>query len=184
MDFDPDSLDFDPDCLDFDPDDLEFLDLKDFDPVGFASSSESSVSVSTTVSRIETATTPRNKSTPYPKRPKHCQKVTMLSTDGKICGFQNINPEHYLDPLDEWRKGVRDRREWKFEGKLKLLSDQQFQNFSKKNRDWFLDESEERAAKRKKFADKSIRQRMNKYGIMDIALVFAIAVVGIVWERC
>ena len=44
MDFDPDGLDFDPDCLDFDPDDLDFLDLKDFDPVGFASSSESSFS--------------------------------------------------------------------------------------------------------------------------------------------
>ena len=44
MDFDPDCLDFDPNGLDFDPDDLDFLDLKDFDPVGFASSSKSSFS--------------------------------------------------------------------------------------------------------------------------------------------
>ena len=110
-----------------------------------ASSLASSVSVSRTVSRIETATTPRKKSTPYPKRPKHCQKVTMLSTDPKLCGFEYINPEHYPDPLDEWRKGIRDRREWKFRGKLKLLSDQQFQNFSLKNWNWCLDESEERA---------------------------------------
>ena len=128
-----------------------------------ASSLALSVSVSRTVSRIETATTPRKKRTPYPKRPKHCQKVVMVTADIRRCEFEYINPEHYPDPLDEWRKGIRDRREWKFEGKLKLLSDQQFQNFSKNNRDWFIDESEERGEKRMDYAYQRIRERMRKY---------------------